>query len=107
MNFESEAPTKNLRQQKVVSYFCNLESISICSDKIESGLGLLHLSLERTNSTEVIQLDNSYRGDVFTLAALIMDSSVSIAHSSLDDTACIDIDKFETSKVQCYVSLPV
>ena len=28
MDFGSEAPTKNLRQQKVASYFCNLESFS-------------------------------------------------------------------------------
>ena len=41
-----------------------------------------------------------YRGDVVTVTVLIVDSSVSIARSSRNDKACIDIDKFGTSKLR-------
>ena len=47
MDFGSEAPTKNLRQQKVASYFCNLESFSFL--KIRSILMEIWSNMWRQN----------------------------------------------------------
>jgi hypothetical protein len=63
------------------------------------------ISVQSTNRWKLCSLNCSYGGDVVTLIVVIKDSSASIARSSQDKTACISIDEFETSKVQCYVLL--
>ena len=64
------------------------------------GIASSHISLERTNRWNLCRLNCSYGGDVVTMIVVIKDSSASIAPSSRDKTACISIDKFETSKLQ-------
>ena len=63
MDFGSEAPTKNLRQQKIASYCCNLESIlflRIRSTLMEIWSNMWWQNWEGTRTTNLPSLEHGF-----------------------------------------------